>query len=47
MIITPQSFWLSGKPRQILRQLHTLNKGCFYVRDLLEKLYPTAKAPEQ
>ena len=37
MIISPQGFWLCGKPREILQQLRQLSANCIYVQELIEK----------
>lgn len=38
MIITPQGFWLSGNPQEILEQIDELRKKYFYVREVLTTL---------
>jgi hypothetical protein len=40
MIITPQSFWLFGKPQDILQQIKELRKGSYYVQDFLTLNFP-------
>lgn len=45
MIISPQGFWLYGKPQEILQQLSQLRTDCYYVQDLLEKQLSSVNGP--
>jgi hypothetical protein len=45
IIMTPHGFLLCGKPREILRQLHLLRQGCYYVHQLLDRYFPGRELP--
>jgi hypothetical protein len=43
MLITPESFWLCGRPREILRQIKELQRKHYYVQEVIGLYYPLAK----